>query len=86
MLLHVGLKPMAIENGKIPNLSSKEQGTFRKYNVSRVDGKYPDANLFVLDLDNDKFARIAMQTYINCCQTEYPLLARDLQIMLDEKD
>lgn len=53
-------------------------GLYEKYTVTRNDGKSPDARYFVIDLDNDPFAKGTIAQYMEECHEEYPLLAHDL--------
>lgn len=55
----------------------KEKGLFQKYHVTRTDGKPVDW-CFVLEL-KDEYARIALETYADQCEAEYPDLADDLR-------
>ena len=59
--------------------TSKQQGMFKKFHVTRVDGRYPEREYFVLDIHHDQFAKAAMEAYANTCEDEYPLLAADIR-------
>ena len=66
-------------------MSDKDRGLYKKYYVSRVDGrdkrgeKHYDCDYFVLDLFHDPHAVAALFAYIGSCQNEYPKLAEDLK-------
>ena len=63
------------------NLKDEERGLYNKYVVSRVGdptGKHSRCQYFVLDLNHDKHARLALHAYIDSCRQEYPELAKDL--------
>lgn len=68
----------------------QELGLYRKYDVSRVDGssgqgeKHEFCKYFVLDLTHDKHAIRALHRYIYSCESEFPLLARDLRQLLSD--
>jgi len=59
-------------------------GLYGKFYVSRVDGKdlpfgsKENAKYFVLDYENDPYARKALRAYANACRQEFPDLAADL--------
>jgi hypothetical protein len=61
-----------------------EQGIYRKYHVSRVDGsdqpggKHESSDYFVLDLTHDHYARAAAMVYAMLCRDEFPALAAEL--------
>ncbi len=56
------------------------KGFYDKYKVSKTDGETdPDADYFVLRLDNDPHARIAAYHYALSVKEENPNLAFDLQ-------
>ena len=56
-----------------------------KFTVIRNDGqdqegtKHANCEYFVLDLTHDYHARAAIEAYVNSCETQYPLLAKDLR-------
>lgn len=60
------------------------KGLYRKFNVSRTDGKsmpgekHALCRYFVLDLDHDPFAEDGILGYARACKNKYPLLAEDL--------
>lgn len=66
----------------------KGVGLYEKFAVSRTDGsslpggKHHDCEYFVLDLDHDPHAIPALEAYIQSCQVDYPLLARDLRLQI----
>ena len=63
-----------------------------KYRVERTDGssavgqKHANCAYYVLDLEHDKFARPALLAYADACESEYPLLAKDIRATLGVKD
>ncbi len=63
-----------------PEVSAREQGLFRKYDVRRVDGKRDPAGAeyFVLR-DDDPHARAAVLAYANSAEATHPQLAADLR-------
>lgn len=76
-------------NGSLPERDTskpaEQQGLFRKFNVSRVDGsdvfggKHYGCSYYVLDLDHDEFAPAAMQAYAAACRATHPMLADDIE-------
>lgn len=71
--------------------SDKNRGLYEKFLVERTDGrskrgeKHFLCEYFVLDLDHDKFARMALEAYANACEFEFPVLAADLRKKLATK-
>lgn len=71
-------------------MTTKTEGLFGKFNVTRVDGRdqpggdKEDAVYFVLDIAHDWYAREALRKYAIECAGEYPKLAVDLVTLLDE--
>ena len=68
-------------------MSEKDLGLYNKYEVRRTDrrdshkeDKHYDCRYFVLDLDHDKYALPALESYKKACVKEYPELARELAI------
>ena len=65
-------------------MSDEKQGLYRKFEVRRVDGsdapggKHRGCRYFVLDVDHDAFAPIALGAYAAACEDTHPKLARDL--------
>jgi len=63
---------------------AEQQGIFRKFQVSRVDGsdvvggKHFGCRYFVLDLDHDQHAPAAMRAYAAACASTHPELAADI--------
>jgi hypothetical protein len=76
------------------NLKDKDasRGLYDKYAVTRTDGssavgeRHHGCEYFVLDLDHDPFAAAALRAYADACESEYPLLARDLRLKLAAPD
>jgi hypothetical protein len=63
------------------NRPDSERGLYGKYRVERVydpNGKHTRCFYFVLDVQHDKFARLALAVYAAACAEEYPVLAVDL--------
>lgn len=57
-------------------------GWHRKYDVRRLNdphGKHQDCEFFVLDLEHDKHASVALLAYADACATDRPELASDLR-------
>lgn len=70
-------------------MSSKQDGLYAKYNVTRTDGdpegKHAECRNFVLDPDHDPMSRRALQTYMyEATKSGYIALAADLQKWLKE--
>ena len=67
--------------------TDKERGLYQKYIVIRADGDpkgiHEEDSYFVLNLETDKFAIHALKAYILACREEYPLLAKDLETIVD---
>lgn len=59
---------------------SEKQGLYNKYIVTKADGFLtdPNAQYFVLRIDTDLCARLALGTYAEACEKENPQLAADL--------
>lgn len=61
------------------------------YQVRRNDGadepggKHSNCTLLVLDIDCDKYARIALEAYAAACEKELPLVAEELRSRLAVK-
>lgn len=62
-------------------------GIHRKYEVTRTDGqsaaggKHAGCAYFVLDLDHDEFAPVALEAYAKACKATNPQLATELRDM-----
>jgi hypothetical protein len=65
--------------------TNAEQGLYKKFNVTRVDGKYPDRRYFVLDIDHDPHALDALWGYAESCKYTHPELADDLFQIVESK-
>lgn len=65
-------------------MKQSQRGLYEKFTVNRTDGtdqpggKHDGCEYFVLDLNHDKHAAAAIKAYIDSCQYEYPILAKDL--------
>lgn len=70
---------VAIENCPQP------AGLYGKYRIAKADGTPtdPKAQYFVLRIDTDQAARMALQTYANYVEHDSPALADDLRQWLD---
>ncbi len=61
------------------------------YQVRRVDGecepgkKHGACTFFVLDLECDKYARVALEAYASACEKEMPIVAEELRKRLSTK-
>lgn len=64
------------ERKPVPNT---EQGLYRKFRVERVDGKHPDCEYFVLDIDHDPHAKVALHSYVLSVESTHPQLAADMR-------
>lgn len=63
----------------------RQLGLYGKYRVERMHdahGKHAKCDYFVLDLVHDKYATAALTAYASACESEYPLLAKDLRAKL----
>lgn len=67
-------------------MGDPNRGLYQKFTrIERADGqhepgrKHADCEYFVLDLDHDPHAYAALLAYARSCESEYPLLARDLR-------
>jgi hypothetical protein len=67
------------------------RGIYRKYDVRRVDGqdaegcKHHGCRLFVLDLDHDPHAVLAIRAYAVACRKTQPQLADELTVIANAK-
>jgi hypothetical protein len=67
-------------------MGDRARSLYSKFKVTRVDrshrkgGKHERCEYFVLDLDHDPHAMSALLAYAQSCESEYPLLARDLVV------
>ncbi len=66
-------------------------GLHRKYEVARTDGrdrpgeKHEGCTYFVLDLNHDPHALVALAAYAESCRPNFPSLARDLRRQIDTR-
>jgi hypothetical protein len=64
---------------------AENQGLFRKFEVRRTDGsdapggKHYECRYFVLDVDHDPYAIVALSAYASACESTHPALALDLR-------
>jgi len=71
-------------------MGDRTKGVIHKYNVTRVDGssapggKHDGCFYFVLDLDHDPHAKAALKAYADSCRAEYPRLATDLDVCVNQ--
>lgn len=61
------------------------EGLKHKYNVTRTDGK-EIGFCFVLEVEKDPHARVALKAYAESCKEEYPELAADLNNLLNPRE
>jgi hypothetical protein len=70
-------------------MDKKTTGLYRKFDVRRTDGsdapggKHHQCAYFVLDLDHDPHAKAALAAYAKSCRSDFPVLADDLQSLVD---
>ena len=76
------------EPASVPaRVDQKNTGLYRKFNVSRVDGRDAPggdrhgAEYVVLDMTYDPNARAALTAYAAACAVEYPKLAADFRAL-----
>lgn len=66
-------------------MNDRDRGLYGKFFVERTDGKsapgqkHDGCEYYVLDLDHDKHAAVALEAYADSCAAEYPVLAADLR-------
>lgn len=71
-------------------MGDRTRGIYHKFNVTRVDGssapggKHDGCFYFVLDLDHDPHAKAALKAYADSCRNEYPKLAADLDVNVEQ--
>ena len=72
------------------NDADKNKGLYPKYRVERTDGssapggKHEKCRYFVLDLDHDPHAKLALKGYVISCRQCFPQLAKDLDDVIEE--
>lgn len=75
-------------------MDDRAVGLYAKYRVKRLDGstnvggKHEHCQYFVLDLQHDRFAAVALRAYAESCREEFPFLACDLlaeAIVIEER-
>jgi len=72
-------------------MNAREKGIFNKFNVTRTDGrdtpgeKHEGDQYFVLNITTDPYAIPALAAYADACQSEYTVLATDIQRMIGDK-
>lgn len=64
------------------------KGLYKKYIVKRADGSPtdPDAKYFVLRIDTDPHARVALEVYAALVREDNPVLAVDILLWLDQME
>ena len=68
-------------------MDDSTRGLYNKFKVTRTDGssapggKHEGCEYFVLDLDHDPYARVALHAYATGCSEKFPALSRDLTEM-----
>ena len=74
--------------GWLPKEKEMNQGLYNKYEIRKRDGKLvdPEAVYFVLRLDTDPVARAAARTYAKEIRATKPILADELEEILDGAD
>lgn len=62
----------------------EQRGLYGKYEIRKTNGEEldPKAVYFVLRIDTDPYARVALRTYIETCRAENPELAEDLDELM----
>lgn len=72
-------------------MEDRSLGLYPKFKVERIDGtsapggKHHRCFCFVLDLDHDPHAKVALKAYADSCRAEYPVLAKDLDNVIGYK-
>ncbi len=72
----------------MPTRKLDDRGLYQKFEVKRLDGKdgpcqkHENCAYFVLDLDHDPFAILALKAYGIACREKRPGLAFDIQEVL----
>lgn len=70
-------------------MGDRTRGLYNKFIVRRTDGsseiggRHYCCSYFVLDVDHDPHAIAALKAYALGCADEYPLLSRDLKMVID---
>ena len=73
-------------------MGDKTKGLIGKFHVTRTDGKscpgqkHYKCGYFVLDYDCDPYAIPALRAYAKSCESEYPLLAADLNRICADRE
>lgn len=68
------------------------RGLYKKFDVVRTDGKsapgekHHDCRYFVLDMDHDQYAIVALAAYREACAARFPKLADDIARLLRGED
>lgn len=71
------------------NDSDTNKGLYQKFRVERTDGssapggKHEHCRYFVLDLDHDPHALLALKGYVISCRQYFPELAKDLDALIE---
>lgn len=69
-------------------MGDSKRGFYDKFRVERLDGssqaggKHDGCPYFVLDLEHDPHAIPALRAYAESCREKYPMLARDLGVII----
>ena len=72
------------------NDEDKAKGLYHKFNVTRTDGssgpggKHENCFCYVLDINHDPHAPVALRAYADSCRSDYPALAADLDAMVKQ--
>lgn len=80
--MHVLGEPLMSDPAKRRGIEVSKFRVTRTDGSSRRGGRHHNCGYFVLDLQHDKFAPAALKAYAEACDKDYPLLARDLRVML----
>jgi septal ring factor EnvC (AmiA/AmiB activator) len=68
--------------------NQEDRGIYPKFVISRLDGsdapggKHDKCRHYVLDIDHDKFAKPALIAYAKACKSEFPVLAKDIELLV----
>lgn len=81
---------MAATNPPAVKVDDHKRGLYKKWNVARTDGssepgcKHHACECFVLDVNHDPFAIPALMAYADHARADYPRLAADILLMVEE--
>lgn len=72
-------------------MGDRTKGMYEKFRVERADGKsapgekHDGCEYFVLDVTHDPHALPALAAYAQSCRAEYPMLASDIDRMIERE-